>query len=51
MQTNDYAKTDVQGKIPRPYIFVEKDATGTTDIINSELAYLGYLDGLPRFWS
>jgi mannuronan 5-epimerase len=42
MQTNDYAKTDVQGKIPRPYIFVEKDATGTTDIINSELAYLGY---------
>ena len=44
MQTNDYAKTDVQGKIPRPYIFVEKDATGTTDIINSELAYLGYFD-------
>jgi mannuronan 5-epimerase len=44
MQTNDYAKTDVQGKIPRPYIFVEKDATGTTDIINSELAYLGYVD-------
>jgi mannuronan 5-epimerase len=45
MQTNDYGKTDVQGKIPRPYIFVEKDATGTTDITNSELAYLGYLDG------
>jgi mannuronan 5-epimerase len=44
MQTNDYAKTDVQEKIPRPYILVEKDATGTTDIINSELAYLGYLD-------
>jgi mannuronan 5-epimerase len=44
MQTNDYAKTDVKGKIPRPYILVEKDATGTTDIINSELAYLGYLD-------
>ena len=42
MQTNDYAKTDVQGKIPRPYIFVGDDATGTTDIINSELAYLGY---------
>ncbi|HYX54854.1 MAG TPA: hypothetical protein VE818_01730, partial [Nitrososphaeraceae archaeon] len=29
LQTNDYAKTDVQGKIPRPYIFVDKDATGT----------------------
>jgi poly(beta-D-mannuronate) C5 epimerase len=43
MQTNDYAETDVQGTIPRPYIFVEKDATGTTDIINSELAYLGYV--------
>ena len=42
LQTNDYAKTDVQGKIPRPYIFVDKDATGTTDITNSELAYLGY---------
>jgi poly(beta-D-mannuronate) C5 epimerase len=42
MQTNDYGKTDVQGTIPRPYIFVEKDATGTTDITNSELAYLGY---------
>ena len=44
MQTNDYAKTDVQGKISRPYILVDKDATGTTDIINSELAYLGYFD-------
>jgi mannuronan 5-epimerase len=44
IQTNDYAETDVQGKIPRPYILVEKDATGTTDIINSELAYLGYFD-------
>jgi mannuronan 5-epimerase len=42
MQTNDYAKTDVQGTIPRPYIFVGDDATGTTDITNSELAYLGY---------
>ena len=42
LKTNDYAKTDLQGKIPRPYIFVDKDATGTTDITNSELAYLGY---------
>ena len=41
-QTNDYAKTDVQGQTPRPYIMVERDATGTTDITNSEIAYLGY---------
>src|ERR671914_361281 len=40
--TNDYAKTDVDGTIPRPYIMVEGEATGTTDITNSELAYLGY---------
>jgi poly(beta-D-mannuronate) C5 epimerase len=29
----------------RPYIVVEDDATGTTDITNSELAYLGYEAG------
>ena len=27
---------------PRPYIVVENNATGTTDITNSEIAYLGY---------
>jgi poly(beta-D-mannuronate) C5 epimerase len=27
---------------PRPSIVVENNATGTTDIINSEIAYLGY---------
>jgi parallel beta-helix repeat protein len=41
-ETNDYAITDELGKIPRPFIIVEDKATGTTDIINSELAYLGY---------
>src|ERR671914_2209709 len=41
-ETNDYAKADVDGTIPRPYIMVEREATGTTDITNSELAYLGY---------
>ena len=41
-KTNDYAKADVDGTIPRPYIMVEGEATGTTDITNSELAYLGY---------
>jgi len=30
---------------PRPFITVEKDATGTTNIINSEIAYLGYEKG------
>jgi poly(beta-D-mannuronate) C5 epimerase len=42
LQTNDYAKTDAKGRIPRPFIIVEDKATGTTDITNSELAYLGY---------
>jgi hypothetical protein len=30
---------------PRPGIIVEKDATGPTDIMNSEIAYLGYEAG------
>ena len=30
---------------PRPYITVEKDATGTADITNSEIAYIGYEKG------
>jgi poly(beta-D-mannuronate) C5 epimerase len=41
-EINDYAITDAQGKIPRPFIIVEDEATGTTDITNSEIAYLGY---------
>jgi len=35
------AKTDYD-TVARPYIRVESDATGITDITNSELAYLGY---------
>ncbi len=31
---------------PRPYISVEDGATGTTDITNSEIAYLGYEGGV-----
>jgi len=31
--------------MPRPFIRVERDATGTTDITNSEIAYLGYESG------
>jgi mannuronan 5-epimerase len=30
---------------PRPCIVVENNATGTTDITNSEIAYLGYEEG------
>src|SRR5215210_7807083 len=44
-ETNDYAITDDEeekGQIPRPFIRVEEGATGTADITNSELAYLGY---------
>jgi poly(beta-D-mannuronate) C5 epimerase len=56
--TNNYAITNGTrhdlgvGKIdatvsgaPRPFITVEKDASGTTNIINSEIAYLGYEKG------
>ncbi len=28
--------------VPRPYLLIHEDATGTMDISNSELAYLGY---------
>jgi mannuronan 5-epimerase len=54
--TNDYGTTNgsrhsVQDKLilnkgdVRPVIKVEGDATGTTDITNSEIAYLGYEGG------
>jgi mannuronan 5-epimerase len=52
--TNGYATTedshregvDVEVGTPRPYIRIQEEATGTTDITNSELAYLGYEGGL-----
>jgi len=31
--------------VPRPFIKIEHDATGTTNITNSEIAYLGYESG------
>ena len=37
------AKTDYD-TVARPYIRIASDSTGTTDITNSELAYLGYED-------
>ena len=57
LSTNDYAITDgkrilkgneyeVQLGSPRPFISVKGEATGTTDITNSEIAYLGYEEGI-----
>ena len=39
---------EVQLGSPRPFISVKKQATGTTDITNSEIAYLGYEDGFGK---
>ena len=53
--TNDYARNPGSRDLsenhmeigsPRPFISVESDATGTTDITNSEIAYLGYEGGV-----
>ncbi len=49
-KTNDYVRFPENAKedqtlytiIPRPYIKIEEEATGPTEITNSELAYLGY---------
>ena len=51
--TNYYARTNGSRTVadvfilgaPRPSIVVENNATGTTDITNSEIAYLGYEQG------
>jgi parallel beta-helix repeat protein len=52
--TNNYAQSygsrETSGKIthpgaPRPYIRIESGSTGTTNITNSEIAYLGYEGG------
>jgi mannuronan 5-epimerase len=51
--TNNYTSSldshrngeDVQIGTPRPYIIVDNEATGTTDITNSEIAFLGYESG------
>jgi len=43
--TNNYSTTSGTPEhpgLPRPYIRVEQGATGTTDITNSEIAYLRY---------
>ena len=51
--TNNYTSSldsqrdgqDVQIGTPRPYIVISDDATGTTDITNSEITHLGYESG------
>jgi mannuronan 5-epimerase len=51
--TNNYGLTDDSDRngedttigTPRPYITIEAGATGTMDITNSEIAYLGYEAG------
>jgi poly(beta-D-mannuronate) C5 epimerase len=44
-QDSDRNGEDVSIGTPRPYIVVAEDATGTTDITNSEIAHLGYESG------
>ena len=43
LQSSGY---EVHAGSPRPFIIIERDATGTTDITNSEIAYLGYEGGV-----
>lgn len=40
--TNNYASAGTSGQIPRAYIVALSTASGKTNILNSELAYLGY---------
>lgn len=39
-------KYDVTEGFPRPYIRIEEEASGNTNVTNSEIAYLGYEAGL-----
>jgi poly(beta-D-mannuronate) C5 epimerase len=41
-EDNSYAEIDSSGLPPRAFITVKKEGQGTTNITNSELAYLGY---------
>jgi hypothetical protein len=54
LETNDYEKFEVEkedgakgadyAKKPRPFITVDEKSTRSTEITNSEIAYLGYLN-------
>ena len=41
LQDKEHEHTGIDA-VPRPYIIIDKGATGTTNITNSEIAYLGY---------
>jgi poly(beta-D-mannuronate) C5 epimerase len=41
LPSRELEKSDIN-MVPRPYLRIHDDATGTMDITNSELAYLGY---------
>jgi parallel beta-helix repeat protein len=41
-EDNSYAEIDSSGQPPRAFLTVKKEGKGTTNITNSELAYLGY---------
>ena len=41
-EDNSYAEVDRSGQPPRAFITIKKEGNGTTNITNSELAYLGY---------
>ena len=41
-KTNDYARSNNNGTLPRSYILVKYGSSGMTNITNSEIAYLGY---------
>ena len=39
---NNYTESSRDNNVPRPYIRIESNATGTTNITNSEISHLGY---------
>ncbi len=47
LTSNDVIKQNTGGSIPRPYIGT-KSGSGTFDILNSEIAYLGYNSSLKQ---
>jgi parallel beta-helix repeat protein len=44
--TRDLHDNKIESGDPRPYIRIEDEATGTTNITNSEISYLGYESGV-----
>ncbi|HZE77227.1 MAG TPA: NosD domain-containing protein [Nitrososphaeraceae archaeon] len=44
LPSRKYEKSGID-EVPRPYIIVQEEATGTANVTNSELGYLGYACG------